>query len=94
MGIEQIVEIHAEGDGGGGADRQRSADAQEPLYNSLDENQKRRFAVLSRLGRGGDHGVDRPQWRERFDNWRNRRTDWHNERGTDRDSAPSAGDRI
>src|SRR5262249_38512781 len=30
-------------------------DATGPLYDSLDENQKRRFAVLSRLGRfGGD----------------------------------------
>ena len=35
------------------------ADATDPLYKSLDENQKRRFAILNRLaglGRGGLHG--------------------------------------
>jgi zinc resistance-associated protein len=43
-------------------------DATGPLYNSLDENQKRRFAVLSRLGRfGGDdfRGRDRDDFRGR-----------------------------
>jgi zinc resistance-associated protein len=43
-------------------------DATGPLYNSLDESQKRRFAVLSRLGRfGGDdfRGRDRDDFRGR-----------------------------
>jgi hypothetical protein len=35
------------------------ADAAEPLYNSLDEGQKRRFAMLMRMGRHGAH------WRHR-----------------------------
>jgi zinc resistance-associated protein len=38
-----------------GAALKKLADATDPLYKSLDENQKRRFAVLSRLGGGGDH---------------------------------------
>src|SRR6202048_3185394 len=36
-----------------GAALKKLADATDPLYKSLDENQKRRFAVLSHLG--GDH---------------------------------------
>jgi hypothetical protein len=38
---------------------EKLADATDPLYKSLDENQKRRFAILNRLaglGRGGLHG--------------------------------------
>ena len=36
------------------------SEATGPLYNSLDESQKRRFAMLSRLGRmGGDEGRGR-----------------------------------
>jgi LTXXQ motif family protein len=39
-----------------GAALKKLADATEPLYNSLDENQKRRFAMLNRLtGSGRDH---------------------------------------
>src|SRR5262249_50471160 len=39
-----------------GAALKKLADATEPLYKSLDENQKRRFAVLNRLtGSGRDH---------------------------------------
>ena len=37
-----------------GAALKKLADATGPLYNSLDESQKRRFAILSRLGRGGE----------------------------------------
>jgi hypothetical protein len=38
-----------------GAALKKFADATDPLYKSLDEGQKRRFAVLSRMGRrGGD----------------------------------------
>jgi LTXXQ motif family protein len=39
-----------------GAALKKLADATEPLYNSLDENQKQRFAMLNRLtGSGRDH---------------------------------------
>jgi hypothetical protein len=39
-----------------GAALKKLADATEPLYKSLDENQKRRFALLNRLaGSGRDH---------------------------------------
>ena len=44
-------------------------DATGPLYNSLDENQKRRFAVLSRLSRFGGDDV---RGRERRDDFRGR----------------------
>jgi LTXXQ motif family protein len=37
-----------------GAALKKLADATGPLYNSLDESQKRRFAILSRLGRDGE----------------------------------------
>jgi hypothetical protein len=36
-----------------GAGLKKLADAAEPLYKSLDENQKRRFAMLDRLTRSG-----------------------------------------
>jgi hypothetical protein len=64
-----------------GASMKRLADAQEPLYNSLDESQKRRFAMLSRLSVGGrGHGFDRHRhWRDRIDGWR-RRTEWRDQR--------------
>src|SRR5215510_4907339 len=42
-----------------GAALKKLADAADPLYKSLDENQKRRFAILNRLaglGRAGLHG--------------------------------------
>src|SRR5262249_39147347 len=42
-----------------GAALKKLADATDPLYKSLDENQKRRFAILNRLagvGRGGFRG--------------------------------------
>ena len=80
-----------------GANLKRLADAQEPLYNSLDENQKRRFAMLSRMGRGGGggQGFGRQQWRERFDNWHGRRTDWPDgHETTGQRPAPMTGDRI
>jgi hypothetical protein len=45
-----------------GAALKKLADAVDPLYRSLDEAQKRRFAILSRMSgqRGGFRG---PQWR-------------------------------
>src|SRR5215471_1049633 len=39
-----------------GAALKKLADATDPLYNSLDDNQKRRFGVLSRMGREGRGG--------------------------------------
>src|SRR2546421_8305388 len=44
-----------------GAALKKLADATDPLYKSLDENQKRRFAILNRLtgsDRGGFRGRD------------------------------------
>jgi hypothetical protein len=38
-----------------GAALRRLADAADPLYKSLDDNQKRRFEVLSRFARAGRH---------------------------------------
>ena len=67
-----------------GAALKKLADATDPLYKSLDDNQKRRFAVLSRLGgAGGDdmHGHDGPGMRGhdgrgmRHHYWGPRRTD-------------------
>jgi len=45
------------------------ADATDPLYKSLDDSQKRRFAVLSHFGRRG-HMYGRDGWRG--DGWRGR----------------------
>jgi zinc resistance-associated protein len=49
-----------------GAALKKLADATDPLYRSLDENQKRRFAALNRLAGpgGGPHFRDRFGWRE------------------------------
>ena len=50
------------------ASLKKLADAAEPLYKSLDDGQKRRFAVLLRMGGrpGGGHG----HWQRRADNGR------------------------
>jgi zinc resistance-associated protein len=59
-----------------GAALKKLADATDPLYKSLDDNQKRRFTVLSRLGgAGGDHmrGHDGRGMRHHY--WGPRRTD-------------------
>ena len=54
-----------------GAALKKLADATDPLYKSLDENQKRRFAILNRLagqGRGGfrsREGMMHHRWGER-----------------------------
>ena len=42
-----------------GAALQKLADATDPLYKSLDDNQKRRFAMLSRMGGMGMDGCAR-----------------------------------
>jgi hypothetical protein len=63
-----------------GAALKKLADATDPLYKSLDENQKRRFAVLNRLaGQGREHHFrDRFGGREddggRWFHWGSRRT--------------------
>jgi len=44
------------------------ADAAEPLYKSLDDGQKRRFAVLLRMG--GRSGAGHGRWQRRADNGR------------------------
>jgi len=55
-----------------GAALKRYADAAAPLYQSLDDSQKQRFEVLSRLGTPRIHrfafwrGGDRAESRERF----------------------------
>jgi len=46
-----------------GADLKRLADATEPLYNSLDEAQKRRFNALGRAGMRGQMRHERREWR-------------------------------
>ena len=47
-----------------GAALKKLADATDPLYKSLDDNQKRRFAILGRMG-GGRDGGGGPQFRGR-----------------------------
>jgi hypothetical protein len=47
-----------------GAALKKLADATDPLYKSLDDNQKRRFAILGRMGGGRDMGGE-PQFRGR-----------------------------
>jgi zinc resistance-associated protein len=42
-----------------GAALKKLADASKPLYSSLDDNQKRRFTVLSRMGRDGRDDSER-----------------------------------
>jgi hypothetical protein len=50
------------------------ADATGPLYASLDDNQKRRFGILSRMGTDDGSGYGRPMMRDGFGP-RFRRTD-------------------
>jgi hypothetical protein len=45
------------------ASLKKLADAAEPLYKSLDDDQKRRFAVLLRMG--GHHGHGGGHWHRR-----------------------------
>ena len=42
----------------------RAIDAADPLYKTLDDNQKRRLALLTHMGGRFD------EWRRRFDHWR------------------------
>lgn len=51
-----------------GADLKRLADVTDPLYQSLDEAQKRRFSALSHAGmRGMGQHRDGPRWRRQGD---------------------------
>ncbi len=50
------------------ASLKKLADAAEPLYKSLDDGQKRRFAVLLRMG--GRSGAGHGHWQRRADNGR------------------------
>jgi zinc resistance-associated protein len=53
-----------------GAALKRMADATEPLYQSLDESQKRRFAVLGRMSGMGMGGHHHHYFRGGHDDWR------------------------
>lgn len=57
-----------------GAALKKLADATDPLYKSLDENQKRRFAILNRLA-GPDRGAFRGRHGMMHHEWGPRRTD-------------------
>jgi hypothetical protein len=71
-----------------GAALQKLADATEPLYNSLDDAQKRRFAVLSRKEgfRSGRHDRHGMMWRHHRDRAElsPRRFDGDRQSGSDR----------
>ena len=55
---------------------QKLAEATDPLYKSLDENQKRRFMVLSRFsGPRMEHFRERDGYGPRHHHWGPRRTD-------------------
>jgi zinc resistance-associated protein len=59
-----------------GAALKKLADATDPLYKSLDDGQKRRFSVLSRLGGAGrDHMRGHDGGGMRHHHWGPRRTD-------------------
>ena len=67
------------------------ADAADPLYKTLDDGQKRRLAVLTRMG-----PVRRPRrgWRQRrFERGMDRDRDWRPDRGYDRNRYDRDGDR-
>jgi len=71
-----------------GTDLKRLADATEPLYNSLDDAQKRRFNALARAGMRGEMRHERREWRRFGD------ADRHmGPRGFDRDHGPRFRDR-
>jgi hypothetical protein len=82
-----------------GAALKKYADAMDPLYKSLDDSQKRRFAVLSRMGRRGGGEFRGREFRGREDGPRgfeprSRRTESgpNGNRG-EREGRPQRGDR-
>jgi hypothetical protein len=72
-----------------GTDLKRLADVTEPLYNSLDEAQKRRFNALARAGMRGEMRQERREWR-RFGDADQRM----GPRGFDRDDGPRFRQRM
>lgn len=72
-----------------GADLKRLADVTEPLYNSLDEAQKRRFNRLARAGMRGEMRHERREWRRFGD-----ADGSMGPRGFDRDHGPRFRERI
>jgi hypothetical protein len=72
-----------------GTDLKRLADATEPLYNSLDDAQKRRFNRLARAGMRGEMQHERREWRRFGDADR-----YMGPRGHDRDHGPRFRERI
>ncbi len=57
------------------------ADAAEPLYKTLDDGQKQRLALLTRIERR----MGREEWRNHRHHERGFRHHWRDRRGTDRD---------
>jgi hypothetical protein len=78
-----------------GAALKKLADATDPLYKSLDDSQKRRFAVLSRLGgRGGREFRGREGGPRGFDRDRRQENRRENRRGeNERGGRPDRGSR-
>jgi len=76
-----------------GADLKRLADTAQPLYDKLDEAQKRRLQVMVRHGmheRFREHMRHRfGEWRERFDHWREGWNDRDHRGPADRLPAPA-----
>jgi hypothetical protein len=68
------------------------ADAADPLYKTLDDGQKRRLAVLTRMDRfGGREGWRRHRFERDMD--MDRDSDRHHRNGRDRDDRDAAPDR-
>ncbi|MCO5130799.1 MAG: Spy/CpxP family protein refolding chaperone [Xanthobacteraceae bacterium] len=57
------------------------ADAADPLYKTLDDGQKQRLALLTRMERR----MGRGEWRDRRHHEHRFRHEWRDRRGTDRD---------
>ena len=71
-----------------GAALKKLADATDPLYKSLDDSQKRRFAILGRMRGGGGRDFGGPQFRGRDDggpDFRGRDRDGPDLRGSEGD---------
>src|SRR6185312_12687791 len=81
-----------------GADLKRLAEAAQPLYDKLDDGQKRRLEMMIERGMMERHGM-RERVMHRFSEWRDRYQHWRNDdrddgpRGQDRDRGRDRGDR-
>lgn len=58
------LHLRADAMGANAAAFKRAVDAADPLYKTLDDNQKHRLALLTHMGGRFD------EWRQRFDHWR------------------------